>query len=264
MRILNRLTCPFALLIASLASTVLAQEASVDFSPDITLDLDGVITADEDVSRDDFASVFPIPVGSIPANADLTVYHMLPNSDALLSFDITIELPGAVIARPNDVVRYDGVSFSIEFDGSAEGIPDGIGIDALSARLGGNLLLSLDGTVQLGGFVASDEDVVEFDGAAFSLAFDGSAQGIPTALDIDAMHFATENDNFYFSFDTGGEVNGSVFSDEDLVRYDPGSGNWFLAYDGSSRHAGWVAGDLDAAFVTFLVGFIFGDGFENL
>jgi len=266
MKIINRIFC-FCLLPGVLAVAISlparAQEASVDFSPDITLNLDGVVTADEDVSRDDFANVFDIPVGAIPPNADITVYHMLANGDALLSFDITIELPGAVIARPQDVVRYDGVNYSIELDGLSEGIPAGVGIDAASIAGDGDLLLSIDGTVDFGGLVATDEDIIQFDGNDFSLAFDGSTTGIATALDIDAMHFAPDSNEFYFSFDTGGEIENQVFSDEDLLKYNPESDNWSMAYDGSTRHPEWVAGDMDAAFVSFLVGYIFRDGFEN-
>lgn len=246
-----------------LASTpVAAQLANVDFSPDITLHLAGVVTADENIARDNFSSIVLLPVGAIPANADVTVYHRLANGDSLLGFDITVELPGAVIARPADIVRFDGGAFSIEFDGTAEGIPAGVRIDALSAGVGGNLLMSFDTTVEVSGVTVSDEDIVEFDGMDFSLIFDGSAAGLESAVDLDAMHFATESGDFYLSFDTGGMVDGGVFSDEDLLRFAPGSGNWFMAYDGSQEHANWVAGDLDAAFVEFLVGFILKDGFE--
>lgn len=50
----------------------------------------------------------------------------------------------AVIARPSDVVRRTaGGSYSIEFDGLAEGLPAGARIDALSVD-GNDLLLSFD------------------------------------------------------------------------------------------------------------------------
>lgn len=252
------------LLVAMPFSPLAAQEASIDFSPDITLNLSGLVTTDENVARDDFANFFPIPVGAIPGNANVTAYHMLSNGDALLSFDITIELPGAVVARPQDIVRYDGVNFSIEFDGLAEGIPSGVGIDAVSALSDSVLQFSLDTAAALPSLVVSDADIIDFDGASFSLVLDGAVAGIPGHLDVDALHFSPENGTFYLSFDTGGEIDGRVFSDEDLVRYDPGSDIWSLAYDGSARSAEWVAGDLDAAFVNFLVGFILKDGFETL
>lgn len=249
---------------ALLASTSAgAQLANVDFSPDITLHLAGVVTADENIARDNFSNIVLLPVGVIPANADVTVYHRLANGDSLLGFDITVELPGAVVARPADIVRFDGGAFSIEFDGSAEGIPEGVRVDALSAEGGGNLLMSFDSTVEVSGVTVSDEDIVEFDGVDFSLIFDGSAAGLETAVDLDAMHFATESGNFYLSFDISGMVDGGVFSDEDLLRFVPGSGNWFMAYDGSDEHGDWIAGDLDAAFVEFFVGFILKDGFET-
>ena len=51
-------------------------------------------------------------------------------------------------------------------------------------------------------------------------------------------------------FDTSGRLNGVNFDDEDVLEYDPGAGAWTLAYDGSSRHAGWRPGDVDAAFLS--------------
>lgn len=241
-----------------------AQIENVQVSPDIRVTLGGVQVADEAVAADDLSgNVVPVPIGSIPANADLSLYHMLAIGDSLLAFDITVELPGAVVAQPRDVVRYNGASFSLEFDGSAEGVPDGARLDALSADGDGDLLMSFDTTVALPGLTAGDEDIVEFDGASFSMVFDGSAAGLAAGVDLDALHFATDNGHLFLSFDTGGMIVGTTFGDEDLLEHDLDGGNWSMAYDGSAEHAAWVAGDLDAAFVAFLVGFIFSDGFEN-
>lgn len=238
---------------------------SLVYSPDITLDLAGQITTDENAAIDDLMGAVVLQnIGAIPANADLAVYHSFGNGDQLLAFDITIELPGAVIAQPSDVVRRtSGGSYSIEFDGSMEGVPAGARIDALSVDQDGDLLMSFDTTVDLGGLTAADEDVVEFDGAAFSMMFDGSAAGLAQSVDVDALHYATDSGLLYVSLDIGGSVGMLTFGDEDLLRFDPGATSWSLAYDGSAEHPAWNAGDLDAAWVMFLAGFIFKDGFEN-
>lgn len=238
---------------------------SVIYSPDITLDLAGELTADENAAIDDLMGTVALQnIGAIPSNADLTLFHLYENGDQLLAFDISIELPDAVIARPSDVIRRTpGGDYSIAFDGSVEGVPDGARVDAV--RVDGNdLLLSFDTTVALGGITAADEDVVTFDGANFTLRFDGSAAGVPQSADLDALHFATDSGLMYVSFDIGGTVDALDFSDEDLLRFDPGAGSWALAYDGSAEHLAWTAGDLDAAWVMFLAGFLFKDGFEDL
>jgi hypothetical protein len=241
-----------------------AQLESVLLSPDITLNLANVVTRDENVAADNLAGiVVPVDIGVIPANADLSVYHLLDNGDSLLAFDITVSLPGAVVAQPVDVVRRSGGVYSIEFDGSAQGVPAGARLDALSANAQGHLLMSFDTTVALPGLTASDEDIVAFNGANFTMLFDGSAAGLESGVDLDALHFSTGNGRLFVSFDIGGVIGGANFSDEDLLEHDPVGNTWALAYNGSAEHAAWIPGDLDAAFVMFLVGFIFKDGFEN-
>lgn len=185
-----------------------AQIESVQVSPDIRVRLGGVLVADEAVAADGLSgNVVPVPIGSIPANADLSLYHMLAIGDSLLAFDITVELPGAVVAQPRDVVRYNG--------------------------------------------------------ASFSLVFDRFAADLAAGVDLDALHFATDNGHLFLSFDTGGMIDGITSGDEDLLEHDPDGGNWSMVYNDSDDHAAGVAGDLDAAFVAFLVGSFFSDGFEN-
>ena len=247
------------------ASPAFAQIGNVILSPDITLELAGVILADEDVAQDDLAgSVLLQNIGDIPVNADMTLYHRLDNGNSLFAVDVTVELPGGLIAQPRDVVQYNGAAYSLAFDGSVQGVPAGVRLDALSADAEGDLLMSFDTTVALPGVTAGDEDIVQFDGNDFTLLFDGSVAGLEPGVDLDALHFDVASGHLFVSFDVGGVVGGTNFNDEDLLEHDPVGGNWSLAYDGSAEHADWVAGDLDAAFVTFLVGFIFKDGFENL
>jgi len=237
---------------------------NVIYSSDITLDLAGLVVTDENAALDDLNGiVIPQDIGTIPSNADLSLFHRYQSGDVLLAFDITVELPGAVVAHPFDVVRRSGSAYSIEFDGSAEGVPAGARLDALSVDGNGNLLMSFDTTIALPGLTAADEDVVLFDGNDFSLVFDGSAAGLPSGVDLDALHFAPDSGLLYLSFDIGGSIGGVNFNDEDLLVHNPAGASWGLAYNGSAEHAAWSAGDLDAAFVGFLAGFLFKDGFET-
>lgn len=238
--------------------------SELTLSPDITLDLSGTLVGDENAAVDNLAgSVVLESLGAIPANADLTGYHMAPNGDQFLALDITVELPGGVTARPSDVIQISSGVFSIAFDGQAEGIPDGARIDAVGQDGAGNLLLSFDTAIDFTGFIANDEDVVLFDDPSFSLLLDGSAVGIPAAADLDALYYAHEADTFYLSLDISGTAGGIFFSDEDLLVFESGPGIWAMAYDGSAEHPAWIAGDLDAAFASFIAGFLFRDGFEG-
>jgi hypothetical protein len=216
-------------------------------SPDITIDLAGTTTNDEDVAEDDFGMTVPTtgPPG-IPQSADLDAYHRLIDDD-LFSLDTTVTLPGGLTAGPEDVVRWDGAAYSLEFDGSANGIPSGARVDAVSVEgLSGDLILSFDISVDLGGLTADDEDLVAFDGLSFSSFFDASAAGVPGSLDLDAVHHIDANGNLAVSFDTSAMVGGITFDDEDVLEYDVGGDSWELVFDGSAEHADWEPADLDS------------------
>jgi hypothetical protein len=97
---------------------------SVSVSSDVGVTLAGSAVADEDVVVDDLlGGIVPASLGSLPGNADVTACHRLANGDQLFALDTATVLPGSVAVRPGDVIRYDGASYSTEFDASAAGDP---------------------------------------------------------------------------------------------------------------------------------------------
>ena len=230
-----------------LPGTTVAQEI-VSASPDITIDLgSGVVPADQDVAVDNQLGIVVIEnLGALPEASDVIALGLDVNGDHFIAFETTTALPGGLTARPGDIIRYNGASYSTEFDASAAGLPSGVATDAVSLSAGG-LLLSFDTTVDLsGGLVAADEDLVEWDGSSFTLIFDGSSQGLDTALDIDAAQ-AVGGGAFLMSFDTTGVVSGIVFDDEDVMRFD--GANWSMEFDASAANPAWSPADLDAVMV---------------
>jgi hypothetical protein len=214
-------------------------------SPDVTVELGGVMVYPENVAVENMLGVVvPMSLGDLPIGVNLTAYHLLSNGDQLFSLDGTALLAGPLAAEPEDVVRYDGDSYTMEFDGSAEGVTAGAGVDAVST-LESELLLSFDTTVSLGIVTADEEDLVRFDGSQFTLFFDGSAAGVPEGLDVDAAHNLGEG-NVALSFDGSGSLPGVVFADEDVLEYHPITGAWEITYDGSAEHAAWGGSNLDA------------------
>jgi hypothetical protein len=75
------------------------------------------------------------------------------------------------------------------------------------------------------------------------MIFDGSSQGLDTALDIDAAQ-DVGGGAFLMSFDTTGMVSGIVFDDEDVMRFD--GANWTMEFDASTANPAWSRADLDA------------------
>ncbi|MFK7898569.1 MAG: hypothetical protein AB8G23_22235 [Myxococcota bacterium] len=244
-------------------ATVQAQEV-ISASPDITLELGaGVVTSDHDVALDNQLGIVLLDdLGPLPETADVVGLAQDGAGNRLIALDTATLLDdglgGDFVARAGDVVTYDGAGYTKTFDATAAGIPSGVTTDAATLNLSG-LLLSFDTTVDLGGgLYAADEDLVLWDGAAFSMAFDGSAAGLDRALDLDAGH-ALGGDAYLVSFDTSGSVGGIHFQDEDLLRYV--GGTWSLELDASSLDADWAAADLDAVQVpepAFAMGLLLG------
>lgn len=223
--------------------------SSISASPDVATDLAGTVFRARDVVDDDLAgTVTPADLGALPAGANVVGYHVESNGNRLLAFDGTVLLPGNVVVETRDVVRYDGAIFSLVLDGSLEGLPAGVGIDAITRAGSGDLVLSFDTTVNLGPITAADEDLVRWSTGGHSLLFDGSSLllPVPAHLDLDAAH-RRDQGRLLLSFDTTGTFAGFPFHDEDLLEFDPTTGDWSLAFDASEAVASWPTGtDLDA------------------
>jgi len=249
-----------------LAPVLAGAQTMLSISPDVTVPLSAgdLMTADEDVMVQ-AAIVGFHGLGALPPSSDL-IGFALGGGRYLMTFDTTVALSGGVVARPGDVVAWNGAVHSLVFDATREGIPRGVQTDAVAIASTGGLILSFDTDVSLPGSLrVADEDLVRWNGTAFSLAFDGSAAGLDRALDIDGVDDLGAG-GFLVSFDTSGTAASVAFSDEDIVRY--ASGTWSLERDNSGADADWVAADLDAfqvpepeaggallAGVTALVGF---------
>jgi uncharacterized repeat protein (TIGR01451 family) len=217
----------------------------VAVSADATVELSGVVADPEDVAVDNLLGVVvPLSLGELPSGVNVTANHQFWGGAQLFSLDREALLAGALAVGPEDVVRYDGVSYSMEFDGSARGLAAGVGVDAVTVS-GGRLVLSFDTTVSLGAVTADDEDLVLFDGSAFTLFFDGSAHGVPAWLNLDGAHVLSAS-RLAVSFDGSGSLPGVVFADEDVLEYDLPADAWEITYDGSAQHPGWDAANLDA------------------
>lgn len=239
-------TLRFALLAVCVG--VASPSLAIDVSSDITVDLSGSTFDDEQVVADDqVGGVVQVPLGAIPFEADVGAYHREGN-DRLFALDTAVDLPGGLHAGPEDVVRFDGAVYTLEFDGTAAGIPAGVAVDAVTRDVLGNLLLSFDTTVDLVALTAGPEDLVEFDGVSFvsPAFFDGTAEGIAAGTNLDGAGLQPTNGHLLLSFDVSGVIASVAFDDEDALEFDPGGPTWSLAYDGSANHPGWVGGDVTA------------------
>jgi hypothetical protein len=237
-----------AIVVASAAFAPATQ--SEEISTDITVDLAGTLATDEDVVEDAAGTVTKIDLGTLPAASDVTGYSIAPGGDILFALDVSASLPGGVDVTPRDVVRWNGSTYSVEFDGSDNDVPGGAQIDAIG-WVEGDLLLSFNGTVALGNVTADDEDLLQLAStqpADWVLFFDGSAEGVPAGADLDAADLVDASGHLALSFDVSGSVGGLTFDDEDILEFAPQTDAWSKRYDGSTAHAALAAADVDAVF----------------
>lgn len=241
------LVAAFGLVVGLATATLSFAQTPVAVSPDITIDLGAFQTSidDHDVASDfGTGPILPLQSFPVPIRAEITAHGEALNGRHLLAFDQTIDFAGTIV-RPGDVVAFDGSSSLLLFDAAANGVPPGARLDAVSLSADG-LMLSFDVDVSLPGLFAADEDLVHWDGTDFSLALDGSSAGVPRAADIDGAQ-DLGGGAFLVSFRTHGVLDGVVYADEDILRYD-GSG-WTMFYDAASVDAAWQAADAQSVMV---------------
>lgn len=124
----------------------------------------------------------PVPIVSFPVNTVLDALHKLVAPDNwLISVATATELPpaGGVVFQPEDVILYDGSTYTMYFDGSANGVPPGSDLDAvfLIGDDASDLVISFDVSTTLQGVTYEATDLILFSGGSFSMYFDASASG---------------------------------------------------------------------------------------
>ncbi len=215
--------------------------------PDVAIALAGLpagVAQDEEVLE--YAPGGWALSGALPAIPNEAGIQALTfdGSDVLFTPDVTVEIAGVTV-EPRDIARWNGASIVLEVDGSASGIPDGLGIDALAFSIAtGNLLISVDSSARVGPIDVDDEDLFRPSPSPL-LVFDGSAEGIDPALDLVGFGMRTAEEGI-FTFDGSGRVDDIDFDDEDLLLWSFTSGDFGLYLDASSLDPAFVAVDVQA------------------
>jgi hypothetical protein len=219
------------------------------------------------LAQEDMTSglVSPVATDPLPTGAHIIAHHWrpLPSGAELFAYDTAVLLPdGTTTARPGDVVQrarlFDlqsgqyFVSYSLMFDAKANGLPDGTMTDAVAVADNGDLLLSFDTTVTLGGSTFKPQDLVRFNGTTFSLFFDGTAAGIADGINLDGAQLLS-NGHLLLSFDISGTVGGVTFRRADILEYDPSGHAWEKTYDSAALHPEWAAAKLVAFYAVPVV-----------
>ena len=97
-------------------------------------------------------------------------------------------------------------------------LPAAVDLAGLETGSDGAWLFSVDSSVLLDGVLVSRSDVGQLSGGVYSVAFDGSSEGVSSGAGVDAV--TIDGDDLLLSFDVTIDFGTFVAHDEDLVRYD--------------------------------------------
>jgi hypothetical protein len=197
------------------------------FSLDVPATLGGTLYLPGDVVRLSSSFAYSLEFDSTAAGVSEANVVGLSSiaGDLLLAFDIPVVLVGIAV-MPEDVARWPSAPSQIlYFVGSAEGVPEGLGVDGVHYLAStGTLLLSFDGSGQLGSVDFDDEDVMEFNasGPAWEMSLDGSAADAAwVAANLESIQaVASAGDNCPSDInpgqvDTDGDLDGNECDSDD-------------------------------------------------
>jgi uncharacterized protein YjiK len=200
---------------------------------------------------------------ALSAFDDVVVTVNPPASGSPLYFTLlSTATVGGITADNEDVVFFDGSSFSLAFDGSDVGAAP-FTIDALSWNGPASLLLSFTDPGTVGGVAFDDSDVLLFEATSlgsttvgtFSMYFDGSDVALTqSGEDVDAFELLADG-RILISTTANVSVAGVSGDDKDLLEFTPTStgdvtaGSFAMYFDGSDVGLSQSAEDVDAAAV---------------
>lgn len=110
------------------------------------------------------------------------------------------------------------------------------------------LVLSTDVAAGLAGVSFTANQLLEYDPNTPSAALFPQASPFDASVNIDAVH-VLENGNIAFSTTVSATLGGTSFDDDDLLVYDPATGNVTMLIDGSAVFSGATDFDIDAVYV---------------
>ncbi len=178
---------------------------------------------------------------NLPGGANVDGFDRIDATHFYLSFTTNVTIPGFGTVQDEDVVYYNAGSWSLYFDGSANGLGAG-DLDAISL-VGGSLYFSLNTTLVPPGAGGSgdDADIYRWNGgSSYTRIYDASALGWSGAnvdgfVRVDATHF-------YVSYSVNTTVPGlGAVQDEDVLYYNNGVWSVYL----NTTALGLTAGNHD-------------------
>ncbi len=151
----------------------------------------------------------------LPPQVNIDAVDLIEEDLLVFSLSEDVKIGGTLYAD-EDLLVWNGVSINLLWDGSANGLPARVNLDAVDViaalPLEFSFSLEEDARLPVVGMVA-DEDMAHFttgSGFSASLDFDGSAEGVPAQVDLNA--FSRESDTgWIFSFNAAARLNSTLY-----------------------------------------------------
>jgi hypothetical protein len=153
---------------------------------------------------------------TLPATVAISALHRQSDGDLLFAPATTVTL-GESNFETRDVVRGDGTTYTYVIDGSAVGIAENARVDALMVDPTGDLVMSFDIPVLLGGVDYAPSSLVKWTGQ-FSTYWDGPMAGVPAASNVVGAD-RTPDGALVLSFDIPTKLGGIDYLPGQLVRW---------------------------------------------
>lgn len=211
----------------------------------------GTVTDNADLvpwSGDAFGTRWDATANGVPETANVDGMDV-DGTDTYLSFTDTVVIAGFGRVQDEDVVLWDGSTWSLFFDGSAHGMARSpkLDIDGLSVS-NGVLFFSTKGNAKPAGVrgKADNADIYAWNGSRFRRVWDATKHGVPATANVDGYSRVNAK-RFYVSFAaTSTRIRhlGKV-QDEDVVAF---SGSSRSVYFNGTKHGMGTSGskDIDA------------------
>lgn len=214
-----RLLLGAALLLLAPASS---SAASFYLCADVPTDLASTTYVPWQIVRNDggvYGGTLTLPIGT-PVGG----LHRMDGGDWLLAVGASTDLGGTTF-EPRDVARFDGSTFGLFFDGSAQGIPGGSSVDAVFLDGGdaGDLILSVDVPTTIGATTYDPADLIRFSAGVFSSFFDATAASPPIPTTSNVIGADVRAGLMVVTFDIPTTLGGSTFLPGELVAWDGAS-----------------------------------------
>lgn len=251
----SRCSSAIAMLMALVSFAVLeagyAQNQPFSYSVSSRIRIFGVETSSKDIVTSDLSPMPSDLSAALPANANLDALCIRGN-DIYFSLDSDERLSGTLYAD-EDVIRWNGTGFEMAWDGSANGLPARVDLDALivisTEPLEIEFSLDCDARLTIGGVptLVADEDTVRFragDGFV-SIGLRGSDAGFPPSSNLDAIGRIRDGLDVV-SFGSAVRIESRRFRSADLLLVSSGAFIATLPFFDATSEGLPCAADIDA------------------